>query len=129
VGVGFKVSDGYEEFCLKMLQKDHPNQTFRLNAKYGSEEMDVICEELLIVAECTLKIDDIIKVKIGIRKKQAVEEEFRRKCQAFYIMAMTIDRELLQEAQRLAGDAGIVLIHGLEFDHTVEDDDDFTSSE
>jgi hypothetical protein len=56
---GKKLPGCFEKIFLKFLQKMHPHDNFRLNAKYGSEEMDVICEEKLIVAECTLIIRDI----------------------------------------------------------------------
>ena len=90
----------------------HPEAKFLHSEEVNDEEIDVISYDPLIIAECTLIIRDVKKLKKAVRKKAAVEK-LMQKPAIFYVMTTCINGTSLQELQDMAKDADIILVHGL----------------
>ena len=96
----------------------HQSKIFRdplgkVNPQNFEVEVDLICENPLIVAECTIRLDDdnIDKVERFVRTVAFLEEEFNRKATA-YMMCMDSSESIFDEASLILKEKGIILIAG-----------------
>ena len=87
--------------------KKFPDPLGMVNPKNREVEVDLICEDPLIVAECTIHLADnnATKIQKFIRTVAFLENLYERKATA-YVMCMDMDVELTADVSLMLKDKG-----------------------
>jgi hypothetical protein len=109
------LSNDFEVFCSRAIRQKYPEiRDVKLAEEVVGEEVDIFSEDPLFVGECTLRLYNLRKIRMAIRKKRAIEEHYGKPCLAV-VFANRVEPELVAAAEETARKAGVVLIHGMNY--------------